>query len=248
MDPRAKRLLDAVINPLSLAVGAAGGATFALSGLWWVLPLTGVAWGVLSASQLKGEASPRARGPLPGAYATRLLVLRTLIKRIETAVGSGTETLRACLADIPVALIEMGAKVEELLHRQARLDGYLAEVHPQVAHSELARLETSLAASQSHETRTKWAAAVENKRAEIAAREQLRDTSEHIAAELAEIESALESTLSKIIALEHAEGHATAEIQAGIAGSLSDVLVKVTALEQALAETGTRVSRTSRAG
>lgn len=227
---------------MSLAVGAAGGATFALSGLWWVLPLTGVAWGVLSATQIKEQAAGAVA--LPEPYARRLHVLRTLIQRIASAVATGSETLRHCLGDIPITLGEMSTKIEDLLRRQSRIDSYLGEVHPQVAHAELARLESSLAAAQNHETRAKWAAAIENKRAEIAAREQLRDTSERIAAELAEMESALETTMSKIVALEHAQGDVSAELQAGIAGGLSDVLLKVTALEQALAETSSRVSRT----
>lgn len=241
MDPRIKRVMNAVLSPVSLAVGAAGGATFALSGMWWVLPLTGVAWGVLSATQIKGSGSGGA--DLPAPYATRLHVLRTLIGRIEKAVSTGSATLQACLGDIPVTLVESSAKVEDLLRRQARIDAYLAEVHPQVAAAELGRLEASLNAAESPATRAKWASAVENKRAEIAARAHLKDTSERLAAELAEIESALETTLSKIVSLEHAEGEATAELQAGIAGGLSDVLVKVSALEQALAETNPRASR-----
>jgi len=240
VDPRIKRVVDAVLSPVSIAVGAAGGATFALSGAWWVLPLTGVAWGVLSATQLKAPGSEAA---LPGPYATRLHVLRTLIGRIEKAVSTGSATLQTCLGDIPVTLVESSAKVEDLLRRQAKIDAYLAEVHPQVAAAELSRLEASLAGAESPATRAKWASAVENKRAEIAARAQLKDTSERLAAELAEIESALETTLSKIISLEHAEGEATAELQAGIAGGLSDVLVKVSALEQALAETSPRGAR-----
>ena len=239
MDPRLKRIANAVLSPLSLAVGAAGSATFVLSGMWWVLPLTGAAWSALAATQYRGgEGAPS----LPAPYATRLLVLRTLMKRIEETLASSNETVRTCLSDVPVSLAEMKPKVEDLLKRQASIDAYLGEVHPQVASAELARLEGSLGAAHSEEARSKWSSAVDNKRAEISAREQLRDRSERIAAELAEIESALETTLSKIVSLEHGHGSISAEVQAGITSGLSDVLIKVSALEQALEETNAHVA------
>jgi chromosome segregation ATPase len=245
VEPRLKKLLGAVFSPLSLAVGAAGCITFALSELWWVVPLTGVAWGALSATQYRGERATATS--LRAPYGTRLHALRALMKRIETTLAAANDTVRACLADVPVTLADMSTKVEDLLARQSHIDAYLAEVHPQVANAELARLEHSLGTAQSDEARAKWAAAVENKRAEITARKQLGDASERIAAELAEMESALETTLSKIVALEHGKGSISSEVQAGITGDLSDLVLRVSALEQALEETATEIGAGKRA-
>lgn len=242
MDPRVKRIVSAVLNPVSLAVGAAGSATFVLSGAWWVLPLTAAAWGAISATQAKGDVSNPAKSGLPPGYATRLHALHSLMKRIEDTLASSNDTVRACLADVPITLGEMRTKVEELLVRQSRIDAYLAEVHPQVAAAELQRLEISQQRAQTDEARAKWAAAVANKRAELDAKRELSNASDRIAAELAEIESALETTLSKIVGLEHGHAGITAEAQAGITNGLSDVLIKVSALEQALEETATGVA------
>ncbi len=223
------------MNPISLAVGAVGGATFAMSGAWWVLPLTGVAWGVLSATQLKGQGAPPPKSNLPTPYALRFMSLQAMAKRIEDTLASSDATIRSCLADVPPSLAEMLTKVEALLARQARIEAYLGEVHPQVAAAELARLEASHASAASEDAKRSWATAIENKRAELDARGALHGASDRIAAELAAIEAALGTTLSKIVSLE--QGGVSAEAQAGITGDVSDVLIKVSALEQALDET-----------
>lgn len=60
----AKRLIASVRSPLTLAVSAAGGATFLLSGLWWVLPLTACAAAIVSATQYRSELEgEELRGP-----------------------------------------------------------------------------------------------------------------------------------------------------------------------------------------
>jgi chaperonin cofactor prefoldin len=64
----------------------------------------------------------------------------------------------------------------------------------------------------------------------------LRSSSERIAAELAELQSALESSLSRIISLEHSHGAGVEQGGAGITSQLGEVLITIQALEQALSE------------
>ena len=86
------------------------------------------------------------------------------------------------------------------------------------------------------DAREKFASAIQNKRAEMESRENLRAQSERIAAELAEIESALGSTLSRIVAMEDLQEEAARESGQGISSKLGDVLATVDALEEALSE------------
>lgn len=234
MDPKAKRLFSAVLSPLTLAVGAAGTATFVLSGLWWVLPLTGVVAAVVSATQFGGKAEPV---PLPKAYKEREQALFALVVRVERQLESASDAIRGALEDVPRQLDQMRGKITHLLERQARIDAFVDEEPPRAAQREVERLEASLASARTPEAREKFAAALQNKKAELDARDGLRASSERIAAELAEIESALEGTLAKVVSMETLQGDAVREGGAGISSSLSDVLTTVGALEQALSET-----------
>ena len=225
----ARRLIQAIASPLTLAVGAAGGATFVLSGLWWVLPLTAGAAAVISATQYRA----RDDQGLAGAYAAREAALLAQVKRIEATLAASKGSIRSVLADVPKQLEEMRGKVRRLLERQARIDAFVAETHP---NTELTQLERARAAARTEDARERFASAIQNKRAEIDSRDGLRAQSERIAAELAEIESALGSTLSRIVAMEDLQEEAARESGQGISSKLGDVLATVDALEEALSE------------
>jgi chromosome segregation ATPase len=229
----AKRLIASVRSPLTLAVSAAGGATFLLSGLWWVLPLTACAAAIVSATQYRGEL---AGEELRGAYASWERALLSQVARIEETLAVSRGPIRTCLEEVPKQLQDMRGKVRSLLARQARIDAFVAEVQPQDAQAALARLERLRSAAKTEDARVKYAAALQNKRAEMEAREDLRAQSERIAAELAEMESALASTLTKIVSMEDLQGEAVRESGEGISLRLGDVLATVDALEEALAQ------------
>jgi chromosome segregation ATPase len=234
VDPKAKKLLSAVLSPLTLVVGAAGTATFVLSGLWWVLPLTAGVAGLVSATQFRTSNDAFV---LPQSYRDTERALGEQIDRIEAALEAASESIRGCLSDLPRQLAEMRGKVGQLLERQARIDAFVAEEPPAAAQRELSRLEASLASARTPEAREKFASALKNKQAEADSRDGLRASSERIAAELAEIESALGSALSKLFSLQTLHGEEVRAGGAGITSALGEVLTTVGTLEQALSET-----------
>lgn len=234
MTDKRKRLLSAVANPLTLVVGAVGAATFVVSGLWWVVPMTlGVA-GVVSATQYRGDAPVRQ---LPPPYARREAALFGAIARIERALASSGQTIQRSLASVPAQLQEMRGSISRLIDRQVRIDTFRKEAPSDAASAELRRLRAAAQSARSEDARQKFASAAENKEAELAALSELDASAERITAELAEIEAALASTLSKIVALEDQHGEAARLATEGIAGGLGEVLTTVNALEQALTET-----------
>lgn len=228
-----KKLVSAVVNPLSLAVTAVGGATFGLSGLWWILPLTAAAAGAVAAVQYRSQVE---EGDFAPHYRDRERALLGLVDRIAGVLDESTATIKSCLASMPRQLQQMRTTVHDLLRRQSRIDAFLAELPAQRAARELEELEGALAAARTEAARAKFSNAVANKRSELSAREDLRATSERITAELAEIESVLENTLSRIVSLEHAHGPGLEEGGAGITHTLDEVLLAVQALEQTLSE------------
>jgi len=231
---KGKKLLSAVASPLTLAVSAAGAATFVISGLWWVVPLTlGVA-GVVSATQYRGEAPARQ---LPPAYARREASLFSAIDRIAKALASSGPTIRGSLATVPAQLDDMRASISRLLDRQVRIDTFRKEASPETVAVDLQQFQKAEAAALSADARQKFASAAKNKQAQMVALSELAASAERITAELAEMDAALASTLSKIVALEDQHGEAARLSSEGIAGSLDEVLTTVTALEQALTET-----------
>jgi hypothetical protein len=229
-----QRLFSAFLHPFSLAVGAIGGATYALSGEWWVMPLTAVVMGAIVFGQLRAAPKPVRIEVLPPGYAEREAALSALMDRIVSSVESSSSTVRACLSAIPTQISEVRVKAHALLARQARIDTFLADPNVRLSDSDLARLERSLGSARTEAARQKFSSALENKRRDLEAREDLRASSERIVAELAEIESALENTLSRIMSLGDAE--ASPEESAGISSDLSEVLLTVQSLEQALTE------------
>lgn len=229
-----KRFLSALLHPFSLAVGGIGGATYALSGEWWIAALTAVVMGAIIFGQLQAVPKPLRIEILPPGYAERETALSALMDRIVTSVESSSATVRACLSAIPTQIDEVRTKVHSLLARQARIDTFLADPNVRLSQSDLARLERSLAAARTEAAKKKFSSALENKRRDLEAREDLRASSERIAAELAEIESALENTLSRIVSLGDAE--TSPEESAGISSDLGEVLLTVQSLEQALTE------------
>ncbi len=243
MDPKAKRLFKAVLSPLTLAVGGAGVATFVVSGLGWVLPLTlGVA-GVVSATQFGGKDD---EPPLPEPYLGRQRALGQRALRIEVKFAEASGGVRETLAGMPRQLEQLRAKVARLLERQARIDAFVNEESPRAMQREVERLAESLAAARTQEAREKFAAALAHRKAELESRDGLRATSERISAELAELESALAGTLTKLVSLETLQGEEVREGSAGITGALEDVLQTAGALEHALGETFDPAGRRAR--
>jgi chromosome segregation ATPase len=237
-------LARVVGNPLVLALGAVGGATYGLSGSWWLLPATLLAAGLVAVTQYRAEAAePSVLGPI---YAARERELYQLMDRITAALAEGSAAIRSSLPDVPGQLQSMRAKVRDLLLRQSRIEAYLDESRPEVAAAELRRLESALAGARSEAAREQFKSALGSKRTELEAREDLRAASERIAAELAATEAALASCLSRILSLEH--GHAGDLAQGGdvIGSELEQVLVTIDALEEALAEIHDPLGRRSR--
>jgi len=229
-----KGLVAALVNPLSLAVTAVGGTTFGLSGLWWILPLTAAAAGAVAAVQYRSQVEEES--DLAPLYRERERALLGLVDRIAKVLDESTSTIKSCLTGMPQQLQQMRTTVRDLLRRQSRIDAFLAELPAQRAARELEQLEGALAAARTEDARAKFSNAVANKRSEMSSREDLRATSERIAAELAEIESVLENTLSRIVSLEHAHGPGLEEGGAGITHTLDEVLLTVRTLEQTLSE------------
>lgn len=234
MDERAKKVTKAVINPLTLAVSAAGTATFALSGLWWILPLTAGVAALVSATHYRSSSADAPT--LPEPYRRREQALLALVTRNLDALERSGEAIRASLSEVPFQLEAVKGKVNELLTRQSRIDHFLAEKQASRLRHELERLEEALANARTPEAREKFSQAVENQRAEIDSRDGLKASRERIAAELAEIETALSSTLTKIVALESLHDEEMRESGAGITEALGEVLDTVDALEEALSE------------
>jgi len=228
----ARRLISAVASPLTAAIAAAGGATWFVSGLWWILPVTAGAMAVVSATQYK---SPEPEG-LQGEYAARERAIVAQVARIEGVLAEGSGAVKSSLSEVPRQLQDLRDKVRRLLDRQARIDAFVGEVPAQKARAELQQLQNAHDAARTDDARTKFANALQNRRAELESRAGLHEQSERIAAELAEIESALGSTLSKIVALQDLQGEARRAGGEGISNSLGDVLDTVDALEEALAE------------
>jgi TolA-binding protein len=232
----ANPLLRALGNPLVLALGAVGGATYGLSGIWWVLPATLLASGLVAVAQLRPASGEPAPNPLPPAYAERERALLGLMDRIEQALAESAPAIRQSLPGVPEQIRQMRTKVRELLQRQARIEAHLQSTDPASAAAELEQLRRSHATARSEEARATFARALENKQSEIEAREDLHAVSERIAAELAATRAALESSSSRILSLEHGHGRELGSAGASIGTQLDDVLNTIGALEEALAE------------
>jgi chromosome segregation ATPase len=235
MKPAKANLLRALGNPLVLALGAVGGATYGLSGIWWVLPATLLASGLVAVTQRR-EDEPPAPSPLPAAYAARERALLELMARIDQALSESAPAIRASLPGVPEQIQQMRAKLHELLRRQSRIDAHLASADPHAAALELERLQQAQAGARSEAARSTFTRALDNKRSEIEAREDLLAVSERIVAELVATRAALESSLSRILSLEHGHGRELSGDGAGIGTQLDEVLTTISALEEALSE------------
>ena len=231
---RTKELVSAIANPLSLAVAAVGGATFGLSGIWWLLPATAAAMGAVAASQFRFNRT--AQTQLKEPYAERERELLALMDRIDQALADAHPSIRSSLPGIEQQLKAMRAKVGPLLKRQSRIDEFLLGFKPGGNAAELRRLEQSLASALTEDAREKFRSALNSKQGQIEAQNDLHATSERIAAELAELQAALENSLSRIVSLEHTHGSSLQADSAGITAQLGDVLITIQALEQALTE------------
>jgi chromosome segregation ATPase len=239
------QLARALSNPLVLALGAVGGATYAISGIWWLLPATLLASGLVAVSQSRSEEAPASA--LSPPYAARERGLHQLMDRITAALAESAPAIRSSLPHVPGQLEAMRGKLHDLLLRQSRIEAYLAEVQPELAAADLRRLEAALEAARTEDAREKFRSAVDSKKSELEAREDLRAASERVAAELAASEAALASSLSRILSLEHAHGGELGGDGSAIGSQLEEVLMSIGALEEALSEIHDPLGRRSRA-
>lgn len=232
MDPaNRRRIAQALLHPFSLAIAAIGGATYALSGELWVVALAAVLMGGISIGQLRVKPPAVRVEELPPLYAERHARLSQLVARVASAIQDSSATVRECLSSVPDQVAEVGSKAHGLLAQQARIDAFLADPGVHLEPIDLRQLEHSLTGARTEAAREKFAAALANKRRDLEARERLRASSERIAAELAEIESALQNALSTVVSLDGAEAPAGS---AAVSNALRDVLITVESLQQAL--------------
>jgi hypothetical protein len=230
--PNAKDIIASALNPLGLAVAAVGGATYALSGLWWLLPTTAVAMGAVAAAQYR--ANRASTNQLEPQYAERERILLGLMARIDRALADAGPTIRSALPDVPQQLAQMRGKVAVLLRQQSRIDEFLLDGSQQSGDEELTRLQAALSAARTDHAREKFQSAITSKQSELAAREELQASSERITAELAELQATLANSLSRIMSFEHGAGLQTDGQSIG--AQLGDVLLTIEALEQALSD------------
>ncbi len=158
-----------------------------------------------------------------------------LFARLKLFLSESDPVVRRSLPGVAEQLRSLRGRARSLLRRQARIDDFLAGSRGELATAELARLSTLQEGARTADARQKFAEALGNKQSELKTQEDLRADSERIAAELAALQSALESSLSRVISLEHAQSSAV-EGEQELALELGELLLTLEALEQALLE------------
>jgi chromosome segregation ATPase len=158
-----------------------------------------------------------------------------LLDRSHAALGSSSPVVRSSLSGVAEQLQQLRGKARRLLCQQARVDSFLAESRPEIAVAELAQLTSAHNQARTEDARRTFARALNNKQDELKSRAELRAGSERLSAELAELQSALESTISRILSLDCANRSAE-QGEADITVQLGELRITIEALEQALLE------------
>jgi hypothetical protein len=236
---RARHLVD----PLALIALGAGAATAAATGLWVIAPLGVAAWGVLAwqAGDRDAEApappppGPPPEPPLPPPQQAAADRLAGLAERIASEVAAAGPTVKTCFSEVLGQLAQVRSATRALLKQQARVERFIAEHPAGEVEAALAALERSRAGAADAVARERYEQAIAQRRDELANLERIRGNGERIAAELAEAEGVLRSTLSRVVSLDSSQGDLLTGASEDVRNALGDMLRNVAALDRVLA-------------
>jgi hypothetical protein len=217
------------LDPLSASVLGVGGATWFLSGSWWLPPMTLVAAATVSWAQRTGS---------PGLFLRSLTDERAraclhLIRQIREHVEGGSPALREALGEVVAPLAPLRHRIGRLCARQAQLEAWLA-ARPQASVVEqLARLQRELGLARAEVLRQKLSSALEGKQRELVSLESLRAVAQGLSAELVQIRSSLESCCCSLLAFEQSREEGLPHDQ--IARRINEIVLTLESLEEAFA-------------
>lgn len=203
MRERLSRLLD----PLGLLVFGAGVTTTALTGEFWLVPLSLAAWALLAFGRqsLASQAPPVGTVFTPGLtgpLAEIEMRLSRLAQRIGKAVAEATPVVRSCVEELPSQAADLVEECRALLRKQSTLDVFLTEAEHDNPEQELERARAAERSAKDAGVRERWTQVRLAAEARVAEIEQIRTNRARMVAELAEAEIRLKQVLSRIVSLD----------------------------------------------